>query len=133
MKLIDTNIIIYLLRYQPEYLKIRFAEELSGGLYISSITLAELRKGIENSSKKSQAESSLSDILELLKVIPLGEKEAYEYGKIRAYLRRIGYTVGEFDLLIAAAAIAHNMPLVTNNTKDFRNIPGLVLEDWLVR
>ncbi len=133
MKLVDTNILIYLLRYQPEYLKIRFAKEINEGLFISSVTLAELRKGIELSKKREQTEQALSEIVSLLIVIPFGEKEAGEYGRIWASLRKNGYTVGEFDIMIAATAAVHDLPLVTNNTKDFRNIPGIVLEDWLIR
>ena len=42
-----------------------------------------------------------------------------------------GISVPTADLMIAAVALVHNLTLVTNNTADFRNIPGLRLEDWL--
>ena len=44
---------------------------------------------------------------------------------------RMGITVAAVDLWIASVALAHGLTLVTNNTKDFENIPGLRLEDWL--
>lgn len=47
-----------------------------------------------------------------------------------AYLHRD--TGAELDLFIAAVALVHNLTLVTHNTKDYANIPGLTLEDWLV-
>lgn len=75
MKLVDTNILIYLLRYQPEYLKIRFAKEINEGLFISSVTLAELRKGIELSKKREQTEQALSEIVSCLSLYRLVKKK----------------------------------------------------------
>ena len=72
-------------------------------------------------------------ILKYLSVVPYNEKAAYEYGKISAHLYRSGFTVGQLDIEIAASAVVNDMILVTNNTKDFRNIPGIELEDWLIR
>ena len=46
-------------------------------------------------------------------------------------LRRQGIVIPALDLLIAAVALLYDLTLVTNNTKDFQNIPGLRLEDWL--
>ncbi|MCL2146567.1 MAG: PIN domain-containing protein [Synergistaceae bacterium] len=47
-------------------------------------------------------------------------------------LYRKGFTVGELDILIAAACLEHNQTLVTNNTRDFTNIDGLYLVDWTI-
>jgi len=41
-----------------------------------------------------------------------------------------GFTVGELDILIAAFCLIHDLTLVTNNTKDFENINGLIIVDW---
>jgi tRNA(fMet)-specific endonuclease VapC len=51
--------------------------------------------------------------------------------KLRGILKPLGVAVNPVDLQIAAVAIAHNLTLVTNNTKHFQSIPGLALEDWL--
>jgi predicted nucleic acid-binding protein len=56
---------------------------------------------------------------------------AERFGKTRADLRRCGLEVKTVDLIIAATALVHNLTLVTHNTKDFQNVPGLRLEDWL--
>jgi tRNA(fMet)-specific endonuclease VapC len=52
-------------------------------------------------------------------------------GRLRVELRRQGINVAALDLLIAAVALLYDLTLVTNNTKDFQNIPGLRLEDRL--
>jgi tRNA(fMet)-specific endonuclease VapC len=56
---------------------------------------------------------------------------AKECGRLRAELRRQGISVAAMDLLIASVAVSFDLTLVTHNTKDFQNIPGLRLEDWL--
>jgi tRNA(fMet)-specific endonuclease VapC len=50
---------------------------------------------------------------------------------VRIQLRRAGIEVPTVDLLIASVALVYDLTLVTHNTADFRNIPGLRLDDWL--
>jgi len=50
---------------------------------------------------------------------------------IRGSLLRQGIRVSPVDLMIASVALVHDLTLVTHNTRDFQNIPGLRLEDWL--
>ena len=52
------------------------------------------------------------------------------YASEKRRLQRLGQTVDDFDLLIGATALAHDMTMVTNNTKDFNQLQGIVLEDW---
>lgn len=52
------------------------------------------------------------------------------FGEIKAYTQKIGKTIDDMDLLIAATAITNNFTLVTHNTKHFENIPNLKVEDW---
>ena len=56
-----------------------------------------------------------------------------EYGKIRAHLKQKGTPIGANDLLIAAHAVALDATLVSDNTREFRRIPGLKLENWIER
>ena len=56
---------------------------------------------------------------------------AEQFGKVRGGLLRQGISVPTADLMIASVALVHDLTLVTNNTADFRRIPGLRLDDWL--
>jgi tRNA(fMet)-specific endonuclease VapC len=56
---------------------------------------------------------------------------ALQLGKTRGGLLRHGIIVSPVDLMIGTIALVHNLTLVTHNTPDFRNIPGLRLDDWL--
>ena len=83
-----------------------------------------------------QPERVLTGIEELRKDIGLlvyDEKCAEEFGKLRRILKRQGIAVNPLDVLIASVARVHNLTLVTNNTADFQNIPGLRREDWRTR
>jgi tRNA(fMet)-specific endonuclease VapC len=64
-------------------------------------------------------------------VLPFDADCAEEFGKLPGTMKKQGVAINAIDLQIAAVAIAHNLTLVTNNTKDFQNIPGLTLVDWL--
>ena len=59
------------------------------------------------------------------------DQPAREFGKVKGELLQKGVSIPEVDLMIATAALVHNLTLVTHNTADFQNIPGLRLEDWL--
>ena len=60
--------------------------------------------------------------------LPVAEK----FGDIRAGLFDRGITVGEMDLLNGATALVHGLTMVTHNVRDYANIPGLTIDDWLV-
>ena len=57
---------------------------------------------------------------------------AEKFGEIRAGLFDRGITVGEMDLLNGATALVHNLTMVTHNTNDYSDIPGVTIDDWLV-
>jgi len=54
------------------------------------------------------------------------------FGDIRAHLSSQGTPIGPYDLQIAAIAVAHDLTVVTQNTREFARAPGLKLEDWLL-
>ena len=56
---------------------------------------------------------------------------AKKFGEVRGQLLQQGISVSRVDLLIGSVALVHDLTMVTHNTDDFQNIPGLRLEDWL--
>jgi tRNA(fMet)-specific endonuclease VapC len=64
-------------------------------------------------------------------VLPLSAESARIYGELRARLQREGRTIGNNDLWIAAHALAEGCVLVTNNTREFERVEGLMLENWV--
>lgn len=63
-------------------------------------------------------------------IVPLDSAAAREYATIRAYLEAKGKLIGPSDMLIAATARSRNATLATCNTREFKRVPGLKLEQW---
>lgn len=129
--MLDTNICIYAMKNKPEKVVKRFREELNNGICISSITLAELEFGMKNSSDPAKNEQALLRFLVPISILPFGASAATEYGEIRAYLQSQGTPIGPLDMLIAAHARAEGYILVTNNEREFRRVPNLIVENWV--
>lgn len=97
--------------------------------YISEITLAELKFGIENSSKPKKNRKVLNDFLTGVKILPIYHSLDL-FAKEKTRLRKMGTPIDDFDLLIGVTAVNHNLTMVTNNTKHFERIKNINLEDW---
>jgi tRNA(fMet)-specific endonuclease VapC len=94
---------------------------------ISFITVGEIYFG---AGKKGWSSKTLNTFLERLKavvVVPSDHDVCREYGQLKAGLQKAGIVVGDNDLWIAASALRHSIPLISNNRKHFENIPGLQL------
>jgi tRNA(fMet)-specific endonuclease VapC len=131
MYLLDTNICIYVLKQHSDRLRHKF--KVTRDLSISTITLAELWFGVENSapSSRQRRRDQLAAFTRLLLVLPFDRGAAEHYGNVRAWLRRQGRPIGNNDLLIAAHARSRGCVLVTNNEREFSRVPDLTVENWL--
>ena len=123
--LIDTNICIY-------YMKglYNLDQKLSSeNCYISEITLAELKYGLANSERKAENRVVLDLFLSEVKILPIFNALDV-YAEEKARLKSKGFPIEEFDLLIGASAVTNKMTLVTNNTKHFKRIANIQIENW---
>jgi tRNA(fMet)-specific endonuclease VapC len=100
------------------------------GLAISTITLAELEYGNENSQYKEKNKIALMQFLTIIDVKPFDEKASKEFGRIKKDLKDRKCLIGPYDMLIAAHAKSLDLILVTNNVKEFERIHGLSIENW---
>ena len=130
--ILDTNICIYIIKKKPESVFNKFRELTPGEVGISSITLAEMQYGIGKSSKPGQNQEALNQFLLPLEILDFNTKAAIEYGRIRSVLEKKGTPIGSLDMLIAAQAKSVGTVLVTNNTKEFKRVAGLKLENWVL-
>jgi len=128
--MLDTNICIYAIKNRPACVLDNIRLKMRSGLCISSITLAELEYGVEASAYPEKNTVALLQFLSIVDVLPFDDRAAAAYGDICAALRKKGTPIGTMDMLIAAHARAKGCILVTNNTKEFQRVEGLVLENW---
>jgi len=100
---------------------------------VPAIVVFELRYGLQRLPRKA-AElrlKALSQMLAPMAVLSFDEACAQHAATIRVALESAGTPIGPHDTLIAATALAHQATLVTSNTKEFRRVQGLAVEDWL--
>jgi len=128
--LLDTDIMSYIFAHRDDHVRKRFLTFAIGDIGISTITAAELAFGSAlNRSERNRR--AVERALESLAILPFDLAAARAYGQVRTALHRRGTLIGPLDMLIAAHAIALDIPLATNNVREFRRVPGLRLENWL--
>jgi predicted nucleic acid-binding protein len=133
--LLDTNVISELQKPECNQRVRTFTDEIPWeDMYISAISIGELCYGMEKLPAGKEKHELLIWLYTKVpewfngRVISLDTEVLLEWGKIRARVQR---TLPIIDTLIAAAAIAHHMVLVTRNTADFEDIEGInLLNPW---
>lgn len=128
--MLDTNICIFAIKHKPESLVNRIEQCIPGELCISSITFAELLHGVEKSQAVERNRLALLLFLSKIAILDFDSEAADEYGKLRADLERKGTPIGPMDMLIAGHAKSEQLIVVTNNTREFKRISGLEIQDW---
>ena len=129
--LLDTNICIHFFRGDFN-LNEKIEKVGLKNCAISEITLAELVFGAENSKYSEKNFSLINSLSEQVAILPiLGG--ILQYGKQKVRLRKAGKMISDFDLLIGTTAIANNLIMVTENTKEFSRIENIKLENWVER
>ena len=129
--LLDTNIVIYVIKRRP-LAALQLFNENAGHMAISSITLAELLHGAEKSNEPTRSRAVVEDFCSRLEVLPYGPKAALHFGSIRASLERLGLPIGVNDLHIAAHARSEGLTLISNNMREFERVEALQLANWAI-
>ncbi len=130
MFLLDTNICIYLIKKQPARVLAMLRTKTLDEVAISSVTFAELQYGVEKSARREQNQQALTHFLAPLQILAFDEPAGRAYGQVRADLEKRGKPIGSLDLMIGSHALALGATLVTNNTREFKRIRGLAVENW---
>jgi len=125
--LVDTDWVIHYLHAHPGIVS-RLGELQPQGLALSIISLAELYEGVFYSRDPGGDRQDLADFLRGVTVLGIERDTAELFGRERGRLRAAGTLIGDFDLLIGATAITHNLTLLTNNRSHFARIEGLRME-----
>jgi predicted nucleic acid-binding protein len=134
--LLDTNVISELRSSSSESNVVRFVTRThEANLWVSVITVAELRRGIEllpDGRRKEQLDASISEAIGSFgdRLLPITADVAWEWGRISAKVKRDGFSVGSLDLLLAATARVHDLTLVTRNVRDFVPTGISVYDPW---
>ena len=129
--LADTNILGYLTRRSSAPLQLRMRAAMEAHeVAISVITRAETRFGQRLLNPDDRRYATIDALLQEMPVLMWTPDAADRYGDLAAALQRKGQPIGTMDTMIAAHALAESLILVTHNIRDFKRVPGLVIEDW---
>lgn len=129
--MLDTNTCIYLIKSHPPQVLRRLEALNQGAAVMSVVSYAELRAGLEiQTANREQDEHVLSLLVSKIPVLPFTESDAESFGVLRAAVR--DRSRNAMDRLIAAQAVNVGLILVTNNEADFKDYPGLVVENWAI-
>jgi len=130
MILLDTNICIYIINAKPAAVLQRFKRYRMGEIGLCSVVAAELAFGVAKSGS-ARNRQALEMFLAPLAILPFAEPAFWAYGDLRADLERRGTPIGSLDTMIAAHALSQQATLVTNNTREFAQVPDLHVENWV--
>lgn len=119
--LLDTDIVIDFLKGRPGVVEL-VRELADEGLAVSVITVAELCEGVYGSDDEEEHLAGAVDFLTGVHVLTIDDETARTFGRLRAHLRKQGRLIDNFDLLIAATCLRHDLVLHTGNTRHFERI-----------
>jgi tRNA(fMet)-specific endonuclease VapC len=131
--LLDTNVISEGVRAVPHAQVLANLAQYQGELAIAAPVWHELRFGwlrMAHGQRRDAIGRYVQDVVGKLPVLPYEAQSARVHAELRAMRERLGQALAFVDGQIAAVAIAHGATLVTRNTADFVNLPGLRMVNW---
>jgi predicted nucleic acid-binding protein len=139
--LLDTNVLSELRRLRPDPNVLAFiADHPLDQLYISAVTLAELRFGIEilseGSSRRDELNHWLTNKIRPMfeqRVLQVTEDIMFRWRIVAEEGRKAGHTFSQPDLIIAATALHYGLTMVTRDRGDFEKAGVLVINPWEAR
>ena len=129
--LLDTDVFSLMVKDQDEAINTRLQTLAKGGAVLSVITTGEYFYGVTHAPVSALREKRAKRLIDFFGVLPMEADAGVLYGAFRADLRAKGTPIGPNDLWLAAHAKAHGLVMVTRNTREFKRVKGLRVEDWL--
>ncbi|MCL2890722.1 MAG: type II toxin-antitoxin system VapC family toxin [Methanomassiliicoccaceae archaeon] len=129
---LDTNVIVSILRENPNQTVLNKLEaQPKKEFKLPSMVKAELIAGALKSQKNKVNLENVEKITSGFEIVPFDNAASVLYGKLKADMIKKGNIIGPNDLVIAATVLSRGGILVTNNTREFVRVEGLMIEDWL--
>lgn len=133
--LVDTNVFSETLKRNPDQRVVAWLRENESEIFVSVITIAEIRRGIERlpqGKRREELTCWLSGLSTKMKrsILSYNRSVAHVWGQMRGKLDTEGIHLASMDSILAATAIRHNLTVVTRNTKDFEHAPVTVLNPF---
>ena len=129
--MLDTSTASYIIKGEPVVVRKHLLEVPMASVCISSITQAELLRGVAKKPEAKRLPIAVKEFLIRVEIMPWDSDAAEAYAQLRTSCESEGKTLGTMDMLIAAHSVAVGAILVTNDQVFFRVKHHLSLEDWI--
>jgi tRNA(fMet)-specific endonuclease VapC len=129
--LLDSDTAINVMRHPRRAAAMRFRSTPPGDMAMSIVTKAELLVGPNSKKAHANELEKVTAILDRVTTLPFDDACAAIFGRIAAALFDSGMSVDGMDVQIAATAIHGGLIMVTRNTRDFKRIAEVQLENWV--
>lgn len=127
--LLDTNVCIAAMRGNSKVVQ-RLASRCPEDCAISMVSVFELFAGVLRCSDPEREGRKVSTFLEPFHLLPFDWDSALKTAEIRFQLEKNGTKIGPYDLQLSGQALVLDLTLVTHNTREFKRVTGLRIEDW---
>jgi tRNA(fMet)-specific endonuclease VapC len=127
--LLDTDICVYWLKADDCIEQTAISVGLVN-ILVSFMTLSELYYGAYKSQHVNENIAAINLLTTKLAIVESNDEICACFGNLKALLEKLGMIIDDADLFIAACALTTGATLVTNNTKHFKRINGLQLQNW---
>lgn len=136
--LVDTNVYSEPVKPKPDMKVVAWLRDHESELYVSTITIGEIRRGIErlpDGTRKTKLRAWLQSICDCMKgrVLSFNTSTAHVWGQLKAKWDREGISIPSLDSQIAATAQRHSLTVVTRNTSDFEKAGVKVLNPFGIK
>lgn len=128
--LLDTNICVYWLKGN-EHIEQKVLSVGIDNIFISFVTVSELYYGAYKSERVDENLAMMRKLTDRIDVIDSDDAISKAFGNLKASLENAGLIIDDADMFIAACALVHGLTMVTNNTKHFKRIKELKLDNWI--
>jgi tRNA(fMet)-specific endonuclease VapC len=105
--------------------------QYGGQLHVSAVTLGELWAWVGRAKAPPRRLQTLLALLNDVQVLASDDAVARKFGEIKAWQLDRGISTPDLDFLNAVTALTHGLILITHNSKDYQQVPNLLLDDWL--
>jgi len=129
--LLDTDICVYWLKKDDRIEQNAVSVGLEN-IAISFMTLSELYYGAHKSQHIKENLASISLLTAKVSVVESNDQICARFGTLKVFLEKQGMIIDDADLFIAACALTTEATLVTNNTRHFKRIEDLRLQNWSI-
>ncbi|NKE35706.1 type II toxin-antitoxin system VapC family toxin [Natronococcus sp. JC468] len=123
--ILDTSFLIDVLRGEKTVEEAVRTVDNRGTAHVSSVTVMELWEGVHLADSSEDERTVVKNLLTDVRELPFNRKCAMTAGEINATLHRNGVPIEDTDVMIAATALVHDVPVVTNNVDHFERIDDL--------